>query len=332
MSLDPYKVLGVDKNADMATVKAAYRKLARQYHPDMNPGDPVAENKFKKISEAYDILSDPTKKQEYDNLGREAFYERGFGGTGYQRPDFNKGGFSFEEIFSELFGSRHSGDGSGCRSSHAEPRKGEDVNTKLAISLKEAALGTETTLKVEFFETCLACRGRGLAVGSGGQPRSCPSCGGQGRLKHLQSLKTKIPAGLKDGQIIRLRGQGASNPTGGGRGDLLVEVLVKPDLIFTRQGKDLSTELSVSLYQALLGGMVEVPTLTGRATLKLPSGGTQNGTRMRLKGQGLPATPKEAAGDLYVTLKVLLPTKLSSEAKKIVASLAKVAPLLEEEK
>lgn len=335
MSLDPYKVLGVDKSADASAIKSAYRKLARKYHPDVNPDDKVAEDKFKEISEAYDILSDPAKKDEYDNLGREAFYERGFGGTGYQRPDFSQGGFSFEDIFGDLFGggAKPRGAGRGGFSfdrrfgGQPAPKKGDDVNLKLSISLREAAAGTEAKLELGVPQTCPQCQGQGI-VSSGGGVRSCPQCGGRGHINRLESLKAKIPAGIKDGQKVRLKGKGSPGENGGPAGDLLVQVNINPDPVFTRKDSDLYADLPVSLYDLLLGGQVEAPTLAGRAQLKVPAG-TQNGTRMRLKGQGMPATKKEAAGDLYVTIKAVLPGKLSPEAKKIVTELAEAAPLTE---
>lgn len=313
MSLDPYKVLGVDKKADASAIKSAYRKLARKYHPDVNSGDKAAEDKFKEISEAYDILSDHTKKSEYDNLGREAFYERGFGGggEGKRAGSTGNGGFSFE---------RHFGG-----QTAASPRKGDDVNLKLSISLKEAAQGTEVKLELGVPKTCPQCHGQGI-VSSGGGVRNCPTCGGRGQINQLENLKAKVPPGIKDGQKIRLKGKGAPGENGGPSGDLLVEVTIKPDPVFTRKDQDLSAELPVSLYTLLLGGQMEAQTLSGRAQLKIPAG-TQNGTKMRLKGQGMPANKNNSAGDLYVTLKAVLPGKLNAEAKKLATELAEAAPL-----
>lgn len=343
MSLDPYKVLGVDKKADASAIKSAYRKLARKYHPDVNSGDKAAEDKFKEISEAYDILSDPAKKSEYDNLGREAFYERGFGGAGYQRPDFSQGGFSFEDIFGDLFGGSGGGKRAGSTGNGgfsferhfggqtaASPRKGDDVNLKLSISLKEAAQGTEVKLELGVPKTCPQCHGQGI-VSSGGGVRNCPTCGGRGQINQLENLKAKVPPGIKDGQKIRLKGKGSPGENGGPSGDLLVEVNIKPDPIFTRKDQDLSAELPVSLYTLLLGGQMEAQTLNGRAQLKIPAG-TQNGTKMRLKGQGMPANKNNSAGDLYVTLKAVLPGKLNAEAKKLATELAEAAPLAENDK
>jgi len=327
--LDPYKTLGVEKKADAAAIKSAYRRLARQYHPDVNPGDRAAEEKFKEISEAYDILSDEEKRREYDSLGRKAFYERGFGGAGYQRPDFSGSGFSFEEIFGDIFkGARADRRRGGFSFGSSGSRRGGDLSCGLSISLKEAALGVEAALDLNQPQLCPACQGQGfVAAGGGVQP--CPACRGQGRTSRSQSLKVKIPAGLGDGQKIRLKGQGEPGLGGGPPGDLLVEVTVKPDPVFTRQGRDLEVELPVSLYEMLLGGQVSVPTLSGRATLKVPAG-TQNGTRMRLKGQGLPAAGREKAGDLYVALKAVLPARLGDEAVSLVERLAQAAPVTPE--
>lgn len=333
MSLDPYKVLGVEKSADASAIKLAYRKLARKYHPDVNPDDRAAEDKFKEISEAYDILSDTTKKDEYDNLGREAFYERGFGGTGYQRPDFSQGGFSFEDIFGDLFGGgaksagRRGGEYSYDRGFGASPppRVGDNLQRKLVISLREAGSGTEVRIELSSTKVCPQCQGQGI-LSSGGGMRSCPQCGGRGQVQSRESLNVKIPSGIKDGQKVRLRGKGLPGTNGGQAGDLLVEVAIKADPVFTRQERDLRADISINLYDALLGGTVQVPTLNGRAQLKIPAG-SQNGTRMRLKGQGMPATKKESAGDLYVTFKVILPTALSEEARELVSRLAEAAPL-----
>ena len=329
MGVDPYKLLGVDKNADANAIKSAYRKLARKYHPDVNPGDQAAENKFKEISESYDILSDPVKKQEYDNLGGDAFYEKAFGGTGYQRPDFSQGGFSFEDIFGELFGGSQ-GAPKGHRSPFErgfspKPQKGANVNFKLTISLAEVASGTETKLVVNTPHPCPQCQGQGV-LSSGGGVRNCPRCAGKGTVGQPQNLKVKIPAGIKEGQKIRLSGKGSPGENGGEAGDVLVEVTIKPDSVFTRKGNDLYADVPVGLYDALLGGAVQVNTLTSRAQLKVP-GGTQNGAKMRLKGQGMPATKTEAIGDLYVTIKIILPTQLSDDAKALLSQLAIVAPI-----
>lgn len=334
MSLDPYKVLGVEKKAEASAIKSAYRKLARKYHPDVNPDDRVAEDKFKEISEAYDILSDTAKKEEYDNLGREAFYERGFGGTGYQSPDFSQGGFSFEDIFGDLFGGGGGKSTGRGRSSYSfdrgfgmasPPRKGDHLQRKLTISLKDAAFGTEARLELAVSRTCPQCQGQGI-LSSGGGVRSCPQCSGRCYIQTPESLKAKIPAGIKEGQQVRLRGKGLPGTSGGQAGDLLIEVNIRLDPVFTRQDRDLNADVPLNLYEALLGGTVQVPTLSGRVQLKVPPE-TPNGTRMRLRGQGMPATKKEAVGDLYVTFKVILPTSLTEEARELVSKLAEVAPI-----
>ena len=328
MSLDAYKVLGVAKDAKPEAIKAAYRKLARKYHPDVNPGDTAAEDKFKEISEAYDILSDPVKKAEYDNLGREDFYKKGFGGTGYQRPDFSRGGFSFDDIFGDLFGNTtqsRSGQRANFGFGSTPARKGSDYNYKITISLREAATGVEVPLDLKLPQTCPQCQGQGI-MASGGGVRSCPSCQGQGHTLKKESLKAKIPAAIESGQKVRLRGKGAAGTNGGPAGDLLLEVEVRPDAVFSRQGQNLYADCPVSLYDALLGATIEVATLFGRANLKLPEG-LANGAKMRLKGQGLPATKNKDAGDLYITLTVVLPAKLTEEAKGHLAEIAKLAPI-----
>ena len=226
MSLDPYKTLGVDKKADEAAIKAAYRRLARQYHPDLNPGDAAAEEKFKEISEAYDILSDEEKKREYDSLGRKAFYERGFGGTGYQRPDFSGAGFSFEEIFGEMFGGPRPGRRrGGFHFGASGPGRGEDLSCGLSISLKEAALGAEAALDLNQPQSCPACRGQGLAAAGGGDgylvPRSGKTRGRCGfRIgdctPHGVDLRQEIPCRGLGGNVFHHPGIVHHNKCGAG--------------------------------------------------------------------------------------------------------------------
>jgi molecular chaperone DnaJ len=338
MNLDPYKTLGVDKRATAETIKKAYRKLARQYHPDVNPGDKAAEEKFKELSMAYDILSDPAKRAEYDNLGSEAFFERGAGG-GYQR-DFNFDSFRWDDLFADLFGGGAKprggreggrafsfGGGSGAFGYEFQPRaaKGADRDLELKLGFRDAANGTQITFELDDQEPCGRCGGQGV-VASGGGAAECPVCRGRGSVSKKRTIKAKIPAGVADGQRIRLKGKGLPGQSGGQPGDLNLLVRVAPDKEFTRDGAlDLKLDKSVSLDQALLGGQIEIPTMTGRATLKVPPL-TQNGARFRLKGKGVVAGPKKA-GDLYVTIKVALPSSLTPEAKELVERLAELAPV-----
>ncbi|MDR1578076.1 MAG: J domain-containing protein [Deltaproteobacteria bacterium] len=329
MSLDPYKTLGVDKKAKPEDIKKAYRKLARKYHPDLNPGDKAAENKFKELSEAYDILSDSAKKSEYDNLGEDAFYQRGFGGSGYQRPNFESGEFAWADLFNDILGggrgSKKSSFSFNRGFSFGGGKKGENREHTLSLDFRTALVGSEVTLDLDVQEPCSRCGGQGV-LSSGGGVKACSVCLGRGQVTGRQTLKTFIPAGVKDGQSIRLKGKGWPGENGGEAGDLLLKVSVVPDEFFTRQGDDLRLEAPISLYDCLLGGTVEIPTLTGRANLKIKPG-TQNGQTMRLKGHGVPASgSQKKAGDLYVTVKVTLPEKLSVEAQALVKQLAQVAP------
>jgi molecular chaperone DnaJ len=340
MNLDPYKTLGVDKKSKPDDIKKAYRKLARKYHPDVNPGDKAAEEKFKELSMAYDILSDPAKKAEYDSMG-SAFFERGAGG-GYQQ-NFNFEKFRMDDLFAELFGA---GGGSRARSGRSSnifnfgggqggfgsfgggfgdpgPARGGDLEHELSLDFRDAVQGTQITLELDSAEDCPQCGGQGV-VSNGGGVRQCPGCRGQGRVTRRKAVKTKIPAGVSDGQRIRLRGKGRPGERGGPPGDLNLVVRIRPDKIFTRDGDNLSLELPVSVWQAILGGQIEVPTLSGRATLKVPPM-TQNGSRLRLKGMGV-ATGKRT-GDLYVTIKAVLPAGLSDEARRLVEQLAEAAPV-----
>ncbi|MDR1872105.1 MAG: J domain-containing protein [Deltaproteobacteria bacterium] len=331
MSLDPYKTLGVDKKAKEEDIKKAYRKLARKYHPDLNPGDKVAESKFKELSEAYDILSDPAKKKEYDSLGEDEFYQRGFGGSGYKPPKFDSGDFPWADLFNDILGggSRSSKSKGGFSFGEAfsfGKRKGQNREHVLNLDFRTAISGSEVTLDLDVPGPCPRCGGQGV-VSAGGGVKGCPECHGRGSVNNRQTIKAHIPAGVKDGQTIRLKGMGFSGEGGGENGDLLLKVQVSPDEVFTRQGDHLYLERPVSVYLCLLGGSLEVPTLSGRANLKLPSG-TQNGQTFRLKGYGVPAaSSQKKAGDLYVTVKVTLPSKLSAEAKDLANRLAQAAPV-----
>ncbi|MDR1084996.1 MAG: J domain-containing protein [Deltaproteobacteria bacterium] len=335
MSLDPYKTLGVDTKAKPEDIKKAYRKLARKFHPDLNPGSKEAEAKFKELSEAYDILSDPAKKSEYDNLGKDAFYQSGFGGTGYKRPNFETGEFPWADMFNDILGggarsSRKSAGGGGFSfgqnfSFGQKPKKGPNIDYSLELDFRSAVNGTDVTLEKDVPEICSRCSGQGV-VASGAGVKSCPVCAGQGKTVGHQTLKARIPAGVSDGQVIRLKGQGGAGENGGGNGDLLIKVTVLPDKVFTRQNQDLYVEQPVSLYECLLGGWMEVPTLNGQSNLKVPAG-TQNGQKFRIKGHGVPAVGQKKAGDLYITVKVSLPGKLSYEAVELVKKLSQSAPV-----
>lgn len=371
MSTDPYIVLGVSKDTSQGDIKKAYRKLARKYHPDINPGDNEAEKKFKEISEAYDILGDEAKRAEYDSLGREKFYESAFGGAGYQKPDFQTGG-NFEDIFGDLFGSGGFsyetvfGQGPGTREGRmyrqpAGPRRGEDQLSDIVISFHEAISGTERILDFERPVPCSACGGQGV---ESAQSQACPACHGTGQITHLSGdkqavvpchqcgssgrvqvlkacslcngrgqtlkrskIKARIPAGVDTGSKVRLAGEGLPGLNGGPPGDLFLLVQVSPDPLFKRQGRDITLESNITLYEAVLGGKIEVPTPTGgRAALTIPPG-TQTGRRLRLKGQGVPEQKKLPAGDLLVRVKVIVPQEINPETRELFEKLKEIHPL-----
>jgi len=349
---DYYEVLGVDKSADDAALKKAYRALAKKYHPDMNPGDVEAEKKFKEASEAYAVLSDPEKRRQYDQFGHAAFEggaggAGGFGGFDFSGTDFND---IFGDIFGDLFGgSRRSG---GARSG---PMKGDNLRTSVRITFEEAVFGTEKEIELTVKEECRTCHGTGAKPGT--SPETCSKCGGKGQVVFTQQsffgtvrnvqtcpdcggsgkiIKEKcadcrgtgyvpmkkrfavtIPAGIDNGQCKRLAGQGEPGINGGPRGDVLVEVIVGRHPIFQRQDTNIYSTVPISFAVAALGGEVVIDTVDGKVIYEVKSG-TQTDTRVRLKGKGVPSLRnKDVRGDHYVTLVVQTPERLSSEAKEL---------------
>jgi len=351
---DYYEVLGVDKNADEGTIKKAYRKLAMQYHPDKNPDNKEAEEKFKEASEAYEVLSDKDKKQLYDQYGH-AGVESQFGAGGFSWENFtHRGdlndifGDGFSSIFETLFGG-----GFGGRSSGRASNRGEDLQIELSLTLKEIATGTEKKIKIGTKEACDKCGGSGSADsqvetcsqcrGTGqvrqvrqslfGQMQTvseCPSCRGEGkiiknkcskcygegRMGSVKEINVKIPAGVEENQYIRLRGQGNVGPRGGLRGDILVLIHEKQDDLFERHGNDIVMEYPISVSQAVLGDEVLVPTLTAKVKMKIPAG-TQSGRLFRLKGQGIQGLNTYSKGDEIVKVILVTPTKISREEQEI---------------
>jgi molecular chaperone DnaJ len=348
---DYYEVLGVEKTADDSTIKKAYRNLAMQFHPDKNPDDKAAEEKFKEASEAYEILSDPDKRQLYDQHGF-AGVENAFGGHG-----FDWGNFTHADDLSDIFGGGFSsifetffGGGFGGGRSRQQPNRGDDLQIELSLTLKEIALGVEKKIKIGVKEACDKCGGSGSADGKSescaqchgtGQVRQirqslfgqmqtvseCPSCHGagkiiknrcskcygEGRMGKVNEINVKIPAGVEEGQYIRLRGQGNVGPRGGSRGDILVLIHEKQDEQFERNGRDLYLKYPISFSQAALGDEIIVPTLNSSVKMKVPAG-TQNGRIFRLKGQGLPTLHQSSGtGDILVEIVIVTPTRLSRE-------------------
>jgi len=356
---DYYEVLGVDKNASADDIKRAYRKLAKQYHPDMHPGDKEAEEKFKEANEAYEVLSDDDKRSKYDKYGHAAFDPTaggaggGFGGFG----GFD-GGFDFGDIFSSMFG------GASRSTSRANmPEDGDDLFARVSITLEEAAEGCKKEIKYARVENCPDCGGSGAAKGS--KPETCPqckgrghvviqqqtmfgytqtqrpcnncrgtgkivknpcsNCSGKGRIKINKKLEVTIPAGFDNGNRLLLRSQGSVGRNGGATGDLIIEVAVRPHRIFTREGANLYCEVPISFTEAALGAEIDVPTLDGKGTrFEIPEG-TQTGSEFVIKGEGMPivnGAKHRPKGDLVFTVVVETPTKLTNEQKKLLRSFA----------
>jgi molecular chaperone DnaJ len=339
MSLDPYKTLGVDKTADAEAIKKAYRKLALQYHPDKNPGDKGAEEKFKDITTAYDILGNPEKKSAYDNSGGEEFFRRGADGQGYKPPDFSQGfpGVDeMEDFLSQIFGGFGAGGRSGAsgfggagfgsssrRRRASPPRKGADWTNTLNLDFMQAALGAKVKLQFDQPAPCQNCAGTGLVQQGGGMAR-CPVCRGTGEAPEKSVIEVTIPKGASDGQRLRLKGRGARGQGGGPAGDLILTLAVGPHKDFQRDKLNILSEAKVSLYTLLLGGKARIPTLTGPASIMVPKG-SQNGKKLRLTGKGI-APEKGKPGDMIVTLRAVLPEGLSPEAEEAVMRLKDLAP------
>ena len=323
---DYYQILGVNRNASEKEIKQAYRRLARKHHPDLNPGDKSAEAKFKEINAAYEVLSNSEKRKKYDQFGEQWEYADQFAKSGGQervRWDFGRGGTAFEYgdmsgfggIFSSLFGD--SGMGSRMRRG---PRRGQDVESLIEVTLEEAYHGSTRMMQLQTEEPCTACGGTGR-VGN----RICTICNGAGGKIIPKRLEVKIPAGVKDGSRIRIAGEGGPGLAGGSKGDLYLVVKVLPHKLFERKGDDLHTEVSVPLTTAILGGEVRLPTLKGNISLKIPPE-TQNGKVFRLAGKGMPRLGNANYGSMFAKVKVVLPTNLTAEEKKLFEGLQSLRP------
>lgn len=350
---DYYEVLGVDKNADEATIKKAYRTLAKKYHPDMNPGDKEAEAKFKEVNEAYDVLSDPDKKAKYDQYGHAAFDpsaggDAGFGGFG----DF--GGFDINDIFSSFFGGA-----SGGSMRRNGPVRGDDITVRLTISFEESVFGCKKEVSYNKIQKCADCSGTGAAKGS--SPKTCSACGGSGQVRVQQrtpfgimqtqktcdachgtgkiienkcpncrgtgfvrvpkKLEVNIPAGIDDGQQLSLRYQGSDGMNGGNAGDLYIIISVRPHSVFERDGDDLYCEVPITYAEATLGAEIEIPTLEGSMKYTIPEG-TQTGTVFTLRNKGVTRVNSKVRGNLYITVVVEVPKNLTSEQKNLLEKFA----------
>ncbi|MCF2596198.1 molecular chaperone DnaJ [Pseudoflavonifractor phocaeensis] len=347
---DYYEVLGVSKSASDEEIKKAYRKLAKKYHPDMNPDSKEAEAKFKEANEAYEVLSNPEKRAKYDQFGH-AGVDPNFGGGGFG-GGFDMGDIDLGDIFGSFFGGGFGGFGGQQQRANA-PQKGQSLRANLTVSFEEAAFGCEKEIELNRTETCSDCQGsgcqpgttaetcpdcRGAGVvriqrGGGGFAFSttapcsrcrgtgklihspCNSCGGTGSVRKKQRIKVTIPAGIDDGQAISLRGQGNAGTNGGPAGDLIVGVRIKPHPQFKREGTTVLYEQPISFYQATMGAELEIPTIDGKVKYTLPAG-TQTGTVFRLRGKGIPVLQGHGRGDQIVTVKVQVPTNLTTEQRE----------------
>ena len=349
---DYYEVLGVSRDADDATLKKAYRQLAKKYHPDMNPGDAEAERKFKEASEAYAVLSDPDKRRQYDQFGHAAFEGGGAGGAGgFGGFDFS--GADFSDIFGDIFGDFFGGGRRGGRTNNG-PMKGMNIRKGIRITFEEAVFGCEKEIDIILKDPCEKCHGTGAKPGT--SPETCPRCGGKGQVVYTsqsffgtvqnvqtcpdchgsgtiikdkcpdcagigyvsnkKTIQVSIPAGIDNGQSVRIRDKGEPGTNGGPRGDLLVEVTVSRHPIFQRQDMNIFSTAPISFAQAALGGDVRIKTVDGEVVYTVKPG-TKTDTKVRLRGKGVPSVrnPK-VRGDQYVTLVIQTPEKLSQEAKE----------------
>ena len=353
---DYYEVLGVSRGASEDEIKKAYKKMARKYHPDLNPGDKTAEEKVKEVNEAYEVLSDADKKARYDQYGHAGvdpnFGAGGFGGGFDGSFDFGDLG----DIFGSFFGG---GFGGGRRTNPNAPQRGESIRMSIAISFEEAAFGCEKAVTVERYETCDTCHGNGCAPGTSPEvcpdchgtgtvqvrrqtpmgvfatSSPCPKCGGKGRIIHQpckdcrgsgmvrkkKTIQASIPAGIDNGQTISIRGQGNAGKNGGPAGDLLITITVRPHELFRREGTSVLCEAPITFTQAVLGAELEIPTIDGKVKYTLPEG-TQSGTTFRLKGKGIPSINGRGRGDQYVTVYIETPKNLNKEQKEALKKFA----------
>lgn len=344
---DYYEVLGVQKGASDDEIKKAFRKMSKKYHPDLNPGDKDAEEKFKEVNEAYQVLSDPDKKSKYDQFGH-AGVDPNFGAGG----GYGGAGFDFGDIFGDIFGGFGGGFGGGRRNG---PRRGNDIRRVIDISFEEAAFGCTKTMNIQTQEKCGECGGTGAKKGTtatvcshcNGTGRvktqqrtilgymttetTCPQCNGEGKIikepcrecrgtgavRRNKTIEVQIPSGIDDNQTIQLSGKGEAGSKGGPNGDLLITVRVRPHDIFQRRGNDVFINMPISFVEAALGANVKVPTIDGGCVeLTIPEG-TQAGTRFRMKGKGIPYLRSKSRGDQYVTVEIEIPRNLTQKQREL---------------
>ncbi len=349
---DYYEILGVNRDASDADIKSAFRKLAKQYHPDLHPNDKEAEKKFKDINEAYEVLSDEKKRAQYDQFGHAAFDPSAASGGSYG------GGFGFEDIFSAFTGGGFGGFG-GFSQNRNGPVQGRDLRYNLTITFEESAFGVKKEILIPREENCKTCGGTGAKPGTSpvtcttcggtGQVRvqqntmfgsfatvrtcdacngtgkiiqeTCPECRGRGRVNKSKRIVVNVPAGIDNGQTLNMRGEGEAGLRGGPAGDLYITITVKTHKLFTRRGTDLYLDMNIPMTVAALGGEIQVPTLRGTVKYTVPEG-TQPGTTFRLKEQGMPRLNSNSKGDLLVRTNVTIPKRLSDEQRDLMKRLA----------
>ena len=338
---DYYKTLGVPKTADAKAIKQAYRKLARKHHPDQNPGNAAAAERFKEINEANEVLSDPEKRQRYDTLGPDwERYAEGAGGFGARSGQPGRGGYrvhvdqsgnlgDFSEFFRTIFGdlgARESPfesaefEGQGPFRAGGRGRRGGDLEAEVEISLEEANAGTRRTVEFQQLDPCGTCGGTGRQ-GKG----PCPTCGGSGRVPRSNRVEVKIPAGVRDGSRVRAAGEGGAGTGGGNRGDLYLRVRVTPHPVFERREDDVHIELPIGVWEAALGAEIQVPTLRGKVSMKVPPE-TSSGRTFRLPGYGLPHVKGGARGDQFVRVRIVVPRDLTAEERHLFEQLRSLRP------
>ncbi|MEN8154033.1 MAG: molecular chaperone DnaJ [Acidobacteriota bacterium] len=357
---DYYKVLGISKNATLAEIKKAYRKLARKYHPDLNPGDKASEKKFKEITEAYEVLKDPKKKKQYDTFGSTNGNFRNPGrGSNFEGFDFStSGSSSFGDIFETIFGNFGGTQGK-QRKKADRPKKGEDIIYSMNLNFQDAVKGIEVPIQVFRKDICTKCNGKGIdkntkrsvcnlckgtgniekqsgfmkfaspchnCGGTGYLPgKKCSSCNGDGRVDVTSRIKVKIPAGVEDNSKVRISGKGNAGKFGGRSGDLIITIKVTPHKFFRRNGSNLEIELPITFSEAALGAKVEVPTLDGKTLLKIPPS-TQSGQKMRLKNKGIIHPKTKSFGDMIIEIKIVPPSIKDIEVRELLKKIEEKSP------
>ena len=355
---DYYEVLGVSRDSSIDEIKKAYRNLVLKFHPDRNPGNKEAEEKFKEVTEAYEVLSDPEKRKIYDQYGHAGFGPQGFDWT----EDFSRVKMDFSDIFGDIFSSIFSSEDFNNRTtrgySSVKQQRGSDLEYRISISLKEAALGVEKQIHISRYdgctvcantgsktkrgrETCPVCHGRGQVIRNQsffsiaqtcsrckGEGQTvvdpCLHCRGTGRVRtNMHRIVVKIPAGIETGTSLRLKGEGDIGPYGGPRGDLYVTVFVEKDERFERRNSDIICEVPITVVQAVLGAEIEVPTLTGKVNMRVPAG-SQNNSLLRLRNLGMPKSSGYGKGDLFIRIRVVIPTRLSRQEKVLYQQLGEI--------